>query len=172
MTVRFVTLALAALLCTACMTPMLPDMEKAPEPVPAVAAAAPAPAPAPQGSPLSYGTVTARVAKNKTTQIELLETFGGPNISSTDADGTEVWVYERAVTQTDIATQSKDYVGAVNLGLSFGYAHFGGSGGASGSAAKSSGQSSSTSSTRTLTVIVKFNADKTVKDYSARATTF
>jgi hypothetical protein len=83
-----------------------------------------------------------------------------------------VWMYEKSVTQTDVATQSRDYRGAVNLGVSFGYPHFGASAGASGSAERSNGQSSSTTSTRTLTVIVKFNADKTVKDFSARATTF
>lgn len=155
-----------AMYCTGCMAPTMPDMERSSEPATVTAPAAT------QAAALSYGTVTARVERSKTTQLQLLEAFGGPNISSVDADGAEVWVYERAVTQTDIATQSKDYVGAVNLGLSFGYGHFGGSGGASGSAGKSSGASSSSTTTRTLTVIVKFNENKTVKDYSARATTF
>lgn len=171
---RWLVFVHIALCCFGCMAPTMPDMGKDSEPA-AMAAQAPAQtaaAPAPQAAALSYGTVTARVERNKTTQLELLEAFGGPNISSVDADGSEVWVYERAVTQTDIATQSRDYVGAVNLGLSFGYSHFGGSGGASGSAAKSSGTSSSSSTTRTLTVIVKFNENKTVKDYAARATTF
>lgn len=169
---------LAALILTGaclagCVTPSVPDVDKS-TPAPAVPAppAAAATAPASQASTLSYGTVTSGVQKNKTTQVDLLQSFGGPNISSTDADGTEVWVYERSVTQTDVATQSKDYMGAVNLGVSFGYPHFGASAGASGSAAKSVGQSATTTTTRTLTVIVKFNSDKTVKDYAVRASTF
>jgi hypothetical protein len=168
MSIRILLLISAAQL-TACATPSMPDVDKGSSQKPA---AVPMAEPAARASALSYGSVTSRVEKNKTTQTDLVETFGGPNISSVDADGTEVWVYERTVTQSDVSTQSKDYYGAVNLGVSFGYPHFGASAGASGSADKRSGQSSTSYSTRTLTVIVKFNADKTVKDYSARASTF
>lgn len=164
---QFPILSLAVTCLAACATPSIPEEKNA-----APVATAAASAPVTHGSALSYGTVTSRVEKNKTTQTDLIEQFGGPNISSLDADGSEVWIYERSVTQTDVATQSKDYRGAVNMGVSFGYPHFGATAGASGSAERSSGQSSSTTSTRTLTVIVKFNANKTVKDYSARATTF
>jgi hypothetical protein len=161
-------LLLAGACLAACATPSIPEEKNAPPAASSVASSAAIT----RGSALSYGTVTSRVEKNKTTQTDLVEQFGGPNISSLDADGSEVWIYERSVTQTDVATQSRDYRGAVNMGVSFGYPHFGASAGATGSAEKSSGQSSSTTSTRTLTVIVKFNVDKTVKDYSARATTF
>ena len=166
---RFPVLILSAACLAGCATPSLPDVDKH---VPPPAASSPAASAPVQASPLSYGTVTSRVVKNKTSQTDLIEEFGGPNISSVDADGTEVWIYERSVTQTDVATQSRVYAGAVNLGVSFGYPHFGASAGASGSAERSNGQSSSTTSSRTLTVIVKFNADKTVKDFSARASTF
>lgn len=130
------------------------------------------PAPAAQPSTLSYGSVTTLVQRNRTTQLEILQNFGGPNIATTDSDGTEVWVYDRAVTETDIATQSKAFQGAVNLGVSFGLPHFGSSMGASGGLSGASGQASTTSATRTLTVIVKFNSDKTVKDYAVRSSTF
>ncbi len=170
----FPTLVVTAACLAGCATPSLPDMEKnSSTPATAVApSAATNPAIPASPSALSYGTVTSQVQKNKTTQVELLEKFGGPNVSSVDTDGVEVWMYERSVTQTDVATQSREYSGAVNLGVSFGYPHFGASAGASGSAGKSSGQSATTTSTRTLTVIVKFNPDKTVKDYSVHASTF
>jgi hypothetical protein len=164
-----ILLFVSAAQLTACATPSMPDVDKTSSPK---AAAAPASEPAARPSALSYGSVTSHVEKNKTTQTDLVEAFGGPNISSVDTDGTEVWVYERSVTQSDVSTQSKDYLGAVNLGVSFGYPHFGASAGASGSAEKRTGQSSTSYSTRTLTVIVKFNTDKTVKDYSARASSF
>src|SRR5262245_39208199 len=97
-----------------CMS--MPDLAEKPtrvstSPQASVAPVAPAPA---QASALSYGTVTSTVQKGKTTQVELVSMFGGPNISTTDAEGTEVWIYERSVTQTDIATQSREYQGAVN----------------------------------------------------------
>jgi hypothetical protein len=168
MSIRILFLILAAQL-TACATPSMPDVDKASSQKSAPVAT---PEPAARPSALSYGSVTSHVEKNKTTQTDLVEAFGGPNISSVDTDGTEVWVYERSVTQSDVSTQSKDYLGAVNLGVSFGYPHFGANAGASGSAEKRSGQSSTSYSTRTLTVVVKFNTDKTVKDYSARASTF
>jgi hypothetical protein len=165
-----VWLPVAAL--TACASTPNPDPQRA-EGMTAAPTATSAPAAPPaQTSALSYGTVTATVQRNKTTQLQILENFGGPNISTTDADGSEVWVYERSVTQTDIATQSKEFQGAVNLGVSFGFPHFGATGGGSAGTTRTSGQSSTSAGTRTLTVIVKFNPDKTVKDYSVRATTF
>jgi hypothetical protein len=165
----FVWLPLAAL--AACASTPTPEPQKS-DRVSAAPAASSASTAAPQPSALSYGTVTATVQRNKTTQLQILEDFGGPNISTTDADGSEVWVYERSVTQTDVATQSKEFQGAVNLGVSFGFPHFGATGGGSAGTTKTSGQSSASAGTRTLTVIVKFNQDKTVKDYSVRATTF
>ena len=45
--------------------------------------------------------------KGKTTQIDLLQAFGGPNISTTDRDGVETWVYERTATQSDVQSNSQ-----------------------------------------------------------------
>lgn len=150
-----------------------------PQPPPAPAApqaAAPAPAPAstlaPPPSTLSYGMVTARVERGKTTQVELLDLFGGPNISTVDAEGNETWVYERSVSQTDVNSQSQNLRGAMGLDVFFGAGAFGGRVGASGEAGRASSQTQTTSSIRTLTVIVKFNKDRTVKDYAARASQF
>jgi hypothetical protein len=119
-------------------------------------------------SALSYGTVTAAVVRNKTTQFELIQMFGGPNISTVDAEGTETWIYERSVSQTDVVNKSQDWQAAANLGAAFGNLQAGG--GVSGG--QSSGATSMASSFRTLTAIVKFNPDKTVKDYALRASQF
>jgi hypothetical protein len=119
-------------------------------------------------SSLSYGTVTSQVVKGKTTQSDLLQMFGGPNISTTDSDGLESWVYERSVTQTDVSSRSQTWQAAANLGVFFGHV----SAGAQGSGGQNSAASSTASSFRALTVIVKFNPDKTVKDYAVRASQF
>ena len=127
-----------------------------------------APPPQSGASALSYGVVTAAVERGKTNQLELIQLFGGPNISTTDGEGVETWVYERSVSQTDAANRSNNWQAAANLGLSFGNAQLGASGGGGSSG---SGYSSA-SSFRSLTVIVKFNPNKTVKDYSVRASQF
>lgn len=148
--------------------------------VPAGAAAAPtlaAPEPQREQAPqatfaqpnsLSYGGVTSQVQKSRTTQLELVQMFGGPSISTTDGEGTEVWVYERSVSETERRNRSDGWQSAANLGVFFSAAGAAG-GGPSG---KSNESSSTTTSFRSLTVIVKFNPNKTVKEYSVRASQF
>src|SRR5688500_7668571 len=116
-------------------------------------------------SNLSYGTVTATVKKNQTTQSDLINLFGGPNISTTDKDGTETWVYERTASTSDSASTAdqKQFAAFFGAGGTIGNAAIGG--GASGSAAKQNDQRRTVTTVRTLTVVVKFNPDKTVKDY-------
>ena len=128
--------------------------------------------PAARPGRLSYGTVTSQVKKGQTTQAELLDLFGGPNISTTDASGLETWVYERSASETD-ASGSSD---ARNLNAFFGAGgNVGGAsvgGGVAGGASSTRDRSRTTNSVRNLTVIVKFNEDKTVRDYSVRQSTF
>ncbi len=155
---------LGVLVLTGCMTPpALPPAAPAAAPAAAPTAGAPATA-----STLSYGTVTSQVQKGKTTQMDLLQIFGGPNIATTDRDGIETWVYERTATQTDVQANSQAAQGAASLGAFFKYVNVQ----AGGSVERSVSASSTSSSVRSLTVIVKFAADKTVADYSVRASTF
>jgi hypothetical protein len=163
---RWFALAAAAFLLPACMS--APQIQPGSAPVTPAAQAASAPAAQSGGSALSYGTVTSAVVKGKTTQMDLIQWFGGPNISTVDADGVETWLYERSVSQTDVASKSQNWQAAANLGISFGQ----GQGGASAGGGQSGSASSTASSFRSLTVIVKFNADKTVKDYSVRSSQF
>ena len=160
-----VATVVSAWLC-GCMS--APQVQSTTAPATPLSQAVAAPPAQSGASALSYGAVTATVAKGKTTQLELIQMFGGPNISTTDGDGVETWVYERSVSQTDVASKSNNWQAAANLGLSFGHVQAGvsGGGGSAGSAA------SSASSFRSLTVIVKFNTNKTVKDYSVRASQF
>lgn len=154
-------LVIAAL--AGCAGPALPPSGNVPASVSAMTTGAPVTA-----SALSYGTVTSQVQKGKTTQVELLQVFGGPNISTTDRDGVETWVYERTATQTDVQANTQSAQGAASLGAFFKFVNVD----VSGSTGRSSSASSTASSVRSLTVIVKFAADKTVADYSVRASTF
>ena len=163
----FMPCALLVLL-TACASPSAPVAEPAPaKPIPA-----PAPitsAEPPQQSALSYGLVTSQVKKGVTTQLELVQLFGSPNISTFDSAGIESWVYERTATQTDVQSNAKSAQAAANLGVFFGSGQAVGGGVGGG---QSSGAGSTTSSVRSITVIIKFAPNKTVSDYSVRASYF
>ena len=163
---HWLTLATTAFLLPACMS--APQIQPGSAPVTPAAQAVSAPAAQSGAGALSYGTVTAVVVKGKTTQMDLIQWFGGPNISTVDSDGVETWLYERSVSQTDVASKSQNWQAAANLGVSFGHAQ----GGASAGGGQSGSASSTASSFRSLTVIVKFNPDKTVKDYSVRSSQF
>ena len=119
-------------------------------------------------SPLSYGSITSTVKKGTTTQSDLLSMFGGPNISTIDSDGNETWIYEKTTSETTTNSQSSINAKAERLDVFFGlgFIHKG----------KGEGNVKSnttvSSSIKSLTVIIKFNQDKTVKDYSARASYF
>jgi hypothetical protein len=113
---------------------------------------------------LSYGMVTSKVQKGITTQLEILNLFGAPNISTTDKDGNEVWVYDKISTETrqngwSEAARFSSFFGVIVAGV-----------GQDEASVKTG--SSHSNSTRTLTVIINFDKDNKVKDYSARATQF
>lgn len=94
---------------------------------------------------------------------EVLRVLGTPNIVTTDAERREVWVYDPVATET-VYSESRGGVAA--LILETGGAVFGGAGGASAAA----GARSTTQ--RTLTVIVKFDGESRVRDFSYRASQF
>lgn len=164
MFVRRPTFGLLIVIVGACMSP-----PKLPEQATPAPTQAPIVAPQPATpSALSYGTVTSQVRKGETTQLELVQLFGAPSISTYDSAGIETWVYEKTVTQTDVQANTKAVQGAANLGMFFNWGQAGG-----GVAGGQSTQAASTaSSVRSITVICKFNAQKIVSDYSVRASYF
>lgn len=159
---RFLAIGVPTLIVGACVSTPVPEPQTAP-------AAAAVSAPAQSGaSALSYGTVTSQVIKGKTTQMDLIQLLGGPNISTVDNEGVETWIYERSVTQTDVSSRNQSWQAAANLGAFFGQL----SAGAQAGVARDSASSSTVTSFRSLTVWVKFTDDKRVKDYSVRASQF
>lgn len=95
---------------------------------------------------------------------EVAAALGSPNIVSTDEHRREVWIYDKVSTERVYSTSS----GGINA-LIFG---FGGSGagGIGGSGSQSAGASSSTQ--RTLTVIIKFDENRTVRDFAYHTSRF
>lgn len=134
-----------------------------------------------QPSTLSYGMVTGRVKKGVTTQQEIIDLFGGPSTMTTDKDGTEVWMYDKTTSTVSgnyaqsgaQADKSEASVMASFLGIPLVIGTFSTNATAQSQSAQSSqGTSTITRSVKTITFIIKFNEDKTVKDYAVRQASY
>lgn len=101
-----------------------------------------------RNSGLTHGQVQMSLKRGVTTQTQVVETFGAPNITSLDSKGCEVWTYQRH------ASKSQGSNSYATLGL------IGGS-------ADGFEQSS-----RSMTLIIKFNEHKTVTDFSSQYSSF
>lgn len=113
---------------------------------------------------LTHGAVQMTLRVNSTTQAEILEAFGAPNITTLDSTGQEMWVYDRH------ATVSSDSSGGFSIGLGIGGG--GGDVGAAGGLGFGKRNSRSESSSRTVTLVIKFNAQKIVSDFRSRSSSF
>jgi hypothetical protein len=109
-----------------------------------------------------------QVVKGVTTQNDLLRLFGGPNVTTRDPQGREVWVYERTTTQTDTRSASNSASGSVDFSAFWSA----GQASANASTGQSAGALSTGSSIRTVTVIVTFAKNRTVFDYTIKANYF
>ena len=111
------------------------------------------------GDRLTVGNVQREIRKGMS-GAEVAEALGSPNIVSTDENGWEVWIYDKI--SSDV-TYSKSEAGIIGL-------VFGGSGGGLGGASYDAGASSK--SQRTITVVIKFGADKKVRDFAYHTSRF
>ncbi len=109
--------------------------------------------------PLSAGSAKRLLEVNKTTQLEVVEAFGGPNIVTGGPGGQETWTYDRVSYET--------WSRAMGL-LGGGGAGSGPGGGGLGFWANSS---RSIASSRSMTLTMYFKNDVLV-DYKYRATMF
>lgn len=115
------------------------------------------------GDQLTVGTVQKEIRVGMS-GAEVATVLGSPNIVSTDEERREVWIYDKISTDVVYSTSS----GGVSA-LIFG----GGSGvggGVLGNAGRSAGAASTTQ--KTLTVIIKFDADGKVRDFAYHASKF
>lgn len=106
-------------------------------------------------SNLTAGQVSLTLKKNVTTQAEVVETFGAPNIVTANGDGEEVWTYQKNATVSS-GSSSSGYATIILAGTS-------------------SSNSGFEQSSRTMTLIIKFREVKGVKivsDFSSRSSSF
>ena len=97
---------------------------------------------------LTPGMAKTQIVKGVTTQNEILEVFGSPNIITKNKSGNEVWTYDKA----SVESGTSDVYGTIIIA--------GGAG------------SRSSSSTRTFTLMIEFNENDIVEDYSYRSSAF
>lgn len=91
---------------------------------------------------------------------QVAEVLGSPNIVSTDENRNEVWIYDKISTQY------------VRADAKAGILAIGGGSDVVGGAGASGSQSSGASSQRTLTIVIKFDGDKTVRDFAYHTSRF
>ncbi len=100
---------------------------------------------------LTVGRVQGEV-KVGMSAAQVAELLGSPNIVTTDDKRREVWIYDKVSTDR-VDTASSSYAGLIILG------------------ANSSDRSSSQRQ-RTLTIIIKYDEDKKVRDFAYNSTQF
>lgn len=113
---------------------------------------------------LTHGIVQMTLKVGETRQLEILEAFGGPNITTIDGQGREVWVYDRH------ATVTADKASGFSIGMLLGAGGSGVGGGAG--LGFSNKKSKSSQSTRSMTLIIKFDDGKIVSDFKSRTSSF
>lgn len=96
---------------------------------------------------LTTGVVQREIRKGMS-GAEVIEALGSPNIVTTDENGNETWVYERYAREA--RTSDNGYFLVVVFGSS----------------------RSSETHQKTLTVVIKFDENKVVRDFGYHATTF
>jgi hypothetical protein len=117
-----------------------------------------------EANKLTHGMVQMTLKVGTTTQEEILTTFGGPNITTIDAQNQEVWVYDRQATVTSNSSSG------FSIGMLVGAGGSGVAGG--GGVGFSSSKNKSTQTQRTMTLIIKFDATKRVVDFKSRSSSF
>jgi outer membrane protein assembly factor BamE (lipoprotein component of BamABCDE complex) len=91
---------------------------------------------------------------------DVASVLGSPNIVTTDDQRQETWIYDKISSDVTYSRSSGTIVGLL----------FGGSGGGAGVGSTSAGSTST--SQRTLTVIIKFDGNNAVRDFSYHTSRF
>lgn len=108
---------------------------------------------------LTVGTVQREVRLGMSA-ADVAEVLGSPNIVTTDDKRNETWVYDKISSDVTYSRSSGTVVGLI----------FGSSGGGVGTGSTSAGSTST--SQRTLTVVIKFDENNLVRDFSYHSSQF
>lgn len=112
-----------------------------------------------EGDRLTVGTVQKEITLGMSA-ADVVTVLGSPNIVTTEEGRLETWVYDKISSEVAYSRSSGAIVGLI----------FGSSGGGLGAGGGSSGAAST--SQRTLTVVIKFDQDQKVRDFSYHSSRF
>jgi outer membrane protein assembly factor BamE (lipoprotein component of BamABCDE complex) len=115
------------------------------------------------GDRVTVGTVQKEITIGMS-GAEVAEALGSPNIVSTDDQRREVWIYDKI--STDVA-YSKSSGGVASLLVGIGSVI-----GGAGSASYKESSGASSKSQKTLTIIIKFDENKKVRDFAYHTSRF
>ena len=121
----------------------------------------------PADDKLSVGKVQREIKVGMTT-AEVVEVLGSPNMVTTDDKRRESWVYDKISTESAYSSSSGGVNSLILGGGLVGAGLLGGAGGAG----YSSGAGAASTSQRTLTIIIKFDENSRVRDFSYRSSSF
>jgi outer membrane protein assembly factor BamE (lipoprotein component of BamABCDE complex) len=113
----------------------------------------------PVGDELTVGTVQKEIRVGMS-GAEVAEVLGSPNIVSTDENRREVWIYDKVSTETAYSTSNALVLGGLVSSGGAGAGVFG----------KNAGAAST--SQKTLTVIIKFDDNRLVRDFAFHSSKF
>ena len=108
---------------------------------------------------LTLGKVQSQIKKGMN-QTEVLEVLGSPNIITKNSNGNEVWTYDKIGTSQSSSNEASATYGQSQLGRGFWAFLFGGT--------TNSVQSSSNrgAESKSLTVIITYNTEKIISDFT------
>src|SRR6266568_2817790 len=95
-----------------------------------------------KNSNYTHGSVQLNLKNGVTTQAEVLEKFGAPNVATIDGQGNEVWTYQK---HASVSREAGGYATIFLLG---------------------GGTSGFEQSSKTMTLIIKFDSRKVVSDFN------
>jgi len=108
---------------------------------------------------LTVGTVQKEITLGMS-GADVAAVLGSPNIVTTDSERRETWVYDKISSEVAYSKSSGSIIGLI----------FGGSGGGIGAGSVQAGATST--SQRTLTVLIKFDDEGLVRDFSYHTSRF
>ena len=116
---------------------------------------------------MTVGVVQKEI-KRGMSAAEVAEALGSPNIVTTDGEGREVWVYDKISTDVTYSNDS----GGGGVFLLIGGATGGTAGGGLGSGNYNRSAGAHSKMQRTLTVVIKFDEQKIVRDFAYHSSRF
>jgi outer membrane protein assembly factor BamE (lipoprotein component of BamABCDE complex) len=116
---------------------------------------------------VTVGKVQAEI-KTGMSGAEVAAILGSPNIVTTDENRLEVWIYDKFSTETIYSSSS----GGVNILVLGGFLTGSGAAGGGAGAGGQNSSGASSKSQKTLTIIIKYDENKKVRDFAYHSSSF